>query len=151
MSETKHTCLCGDIHPTGWLMAPESDAPRDPVVEGLKRAMEAAFHPGRIAGEVLAERRRQFERFGDLHYPDGTGRPEDVAMAKVAKAECKANSPAEDNWRDILREEVYEAFAENDRAALRTELVQVAAVAMAWLEDIDGRTATATREDTDHA
>lgn len=42
-------------------------------------------------------------------------------------------------WRTILAEEVYEAFAETDPARLRHELVQVAAVAAAWVEDIDSR------------
>ncbi|MEY9934267.1 hypothetical protein ABH926_008932 [Catenulispora sp. GP43] len=39
----------------------------------------------------------------------------------------------------MLLEEVYEALAEVDPAALRAELVQVAAVAAAWVEDIDSR------------
>jgi hypothetical protein len=41
----------------------------------------------------------------------------------------------------ILREEVYEAFAEEDPAALRTELIQVAAVAATWVDAIDRRAA----------
>jgi hypothetical protein len=36
-------------------------------------------------------------------------------------------------------EEVFEAFAESSPDALRKELTQVAAVAVAWIEDIDSR------------
>ncbi len=50
------------------------------------------------------------------------------------------------NWKTILLEEVAEAFAENDPATLRRELVQVAAVAAAWIEAIDRR-ASATEEE----
>jgi hypothetical protein len=44
-------------------------------------------------------------------------------------------------WDGVLLEEVFEALAETDPAKLRTELVQVAAVIVNWLEDIDSRTA----------
>lgn len=40
-------------------------------------------------------------------------------------------------YRDILLEEVFEAMAEEDAAKLRVELVQTAAVAVAWVEKID--------------
>ena len=40
-------------------------------------------------------------------------------------------------WLHILREEVFEAFAEDDPAKLRAELIQVAAVAVQWVEAID--------------
>jgi hypothetical protein len=115
----------------------------DPVVEDLKRAFHEAFGPGarreRVAIDVTRERQRQDDKWGELHYPDGTGRPGDIHFAAGFKAICKANDPAADNWRDILAEEVFEAFAETDPAMLRAELVQVAAVAQAWAEDIDSR------------
>ncbi len=44
-----------------------------------------------------------------------------------------------DNWRDILLEEVFEALAEEEPKELRKELVQVAAVAAQWVEAIDRR------------
>ena len=43
----------------------------------------------------------------------------------------------EGTWADILREEYFEALAETDPARLRVELIQVAAVAVAWVEAID--------------
>lgn len=58
----------------------------------------------------------------------------------MARLECDERHKAgEATWLDILREEVLEAFAEDDPARLRTELVQVAAVAVAWVEAIDRR------------
>lgn len=42
-------------------------------------------------------------------------------------------------WDGILLEEVYEALTEKDPTELRAELIQVAAVAMAWAEAIDRR------------
>lgn len=97
----------------------------------------------RVLNEIRSERQRQNEKFGTLRYPDGTGRRGDIEEALRLKAICKANGPAEDNWRDILAEEKGEAFAETHPGLLRAELVQIAAVAVAWIEDIDQRGHTA--------
>lgn len=94
-----------------------------------------------IERDVRFENRRQIERYGELTYPNGTGRPGDQEAAEALKAACKANSPAEDNWRDIAAEEVAEAFAETDPKKLRVELVQAMAVMKAWVKDIDRRAA----------
>lgn len=91
--------------------------------------------------EVDAERQRQIAKWGEQHHPDGTGRPGDRETADRMRAICKANGPAEDNWRDILAEEIAEAFAETDPELLRVELVQCGAVIAAWLADLDSRTA----------
>jgi hypothetical protein len=99
--------------------------------------------PGLAAHMVAvdAERQRQLAKWGAQSHPDGTGRPGDRENADYMRAICKANGPAEDNWRDILAEEIAEAFAETDPALLRTELIQCAAVIQAWLHDLDTRTA----------
>jgi hypothetical protein len=61
-------------------------------------------------------------------------------VAEHAKAMTDAAAEAGVvTWRDILHEEVCEAFAETDPEALRAELVQVAAVAVKWVEAIDRR------------
>ncbi len=49
-------------------------------------------------------------------------------------------------WAHILTEEFYEAMAEEDQARLRAELIQVAAVAVAWIEQIDRRRVNAKGE-----
>jgi hypothetical protein len=93
-----------------------------------------------VVADLISERRRQDAKFGhQRNYHDGTGRPGDREAADEARARCKANGPAEDNWRDVLDEEVCEAFAETDPELLRAELVQVMAVAGNWIEHIDRR------------
>jgi hypothetical protein len=92
-----------------------------------------------FAEEIDTERQRQLAKWGDQHHPDGTGRPGDRENADRMRAICKANNPAEDNWRDILAEEIAEAFAETDPELLVTELVQCAAVIQAWIADIGSR------------
>ncbi|MEB0303834.1 hypothetical protein QN345_00575 [Cryobacterium sp. 10I1] len=105
-----------------------------------------------IAWEVIDERTRQNEKWGEQNHPNGTGpgcKPladvttehysypaEDLAtLAKLATDRAAARGDV--TWRDILIEEVFEAFAEDDPAKLRAELVQVAAVAQQWVEAID--------------
>lgn len=94
----------------------------------------------RALSDVRAERAAQDERWGPQHHPDGTARPRDLAAADVQRqATDDAAATGALTWRDILSEEVAEAFAEADPDELRAELVQVAAVAVAWVEDIDRR------------
>ena len=95
--------------------------------------------------EVIAERVRQDAKFGDQSgLPDGTGTPEDIAVADYKK---KLNNMLAEggviSWCDILHEEMLEVAAEKDPAKLREELVQVAAVAVAWIEALDLRDACA--------
>ena len=90
--------------------------------------------------EVQAERHRQDAKWGEQNHPDGTGQVVDIEYADDVKAACDANHRAGiGTFRDILEEEVAEAFAESDPAKLRAELLQVAAVAVAWVEAIDRR------------
>lgn len=93
-----------------------------------------------MLGELLAERARQDAKWGEQNHVNGTGDGDTAATAISARLACQL--AAEDGtvtWRDILREEVSEAFAETDRDTLRAELIQVAAVAVAWVEAIDRR------------
>ncbi len=94
----------------------------------------------RVLSEVLAERIRQDERWGEQNHPDGTGSLTQVIEADKAREGCKAAFDRGDGtWMHVLIEETFEAFAEGDPTKLRTELVQVAAVAVAWIEAIDRR------------
>lgn len=96
-----------------------------------------------VLEDVHAERRRQVAKWGDdstKDHGDGTGLPSDEACAEYAKLITDTNADAGTvTWRDILHEEVCEAFAETDPEKLRTELIQVAAVAVKWVEAIDRR------------
>ncbi|MFJ8798466.1 NUDIX hydrolase [Streptomyces sp. NPDC102487] len=90
--------------------------------------------------DVDVERQRQLAKWGDQHHPDGTAITGDDERAANARHVCQAMaSIGQGAWRDVLWEEVAEAFAEKDPAALRTELVQVAAVCAAWIADLDSR------------
>jgi malonyl CoA-acyl carrier protein transacylase len=103
---------------------------------------ETSLHPqtAQVLAEVRLERIRQELRWGQQNHPDGTGLPLAKGSADYARARCQ--TAAEDGsvtWEHILTEEHYEAMAEEDPTRLREELIQVAAVAVAWVEAIDRR------------
>ena len=104
--------------------------------------------------EIDAERDRQDKKWGEQNHPDGTGinwvnqiTPafgwKDNASEHTADlAKLLTNRAArmgKGTWLNILLEEVAEAFAETDTDKLRSELIQVAAVAAQWVEAIDRR------------
>lgn len=96
-----------------------------------------------VTVEVVAEWSRQDSLWGEQNHPDGTGGVTAVEQANVRKRLCQhAVRMGLLTWRDVLMEEVAEAFAESDPAALRNELIQVAAVAMNWVDAIDRREPT---------
>ena len=93
-----------------------------------------------VLADVASERRRQDDLWGEQNHPDGTGRAAQVAAAEVARAITDRSAEAGTlTWAEILTEETTEALAETDPAKLRRELVQVAAVAAAWIEALDRR------------
>lgn len=97
----------------------------------------------RVLDEVERERCRQDEKWGEQNHPDGTARAGDPMTATLARiATTAAADEGRVTWRHILSEEVAEAYAESDPETLRAELVQVAAVAVAWIEAIDRSGAT---------
>lgn len=102
-------------------------------VRGLTRGEYIAVE------HLLAERHRQDAKFGEQNHRDGTG-TQFAGLANSARAACdRAFGQGRGSWLHILREEFYEAAAESDPDKLRAELLQVAAVAMAWVEAIDRR------------
>lgn len=107
-----------------------------------------------VLAEVWNERESQEAKWGEQNHAD---RNEDSAHdveyyeqqattwklvneARVADLNAQG-MPSDRNcyWDGVLLEEVYEALAEEDPATLRAELIQVAAVAVAWVEAIDRR------------
>jgi hypothetical protein len=93
-----------------------------------------------VLGEIAVERARQDAKWGEQNHPDGTGQPHSIDKARIARNRCQyAALRGVVTWEHILDEEVREAFAETDTAALRAELIQVAAVATQWVEAIDRR------------
>ena len=103
--------------------------------------------------EVMDERRRQHAKWGEQNHPDGTG-PSVQPLAFqgnsgwrfaerlsiMARRKCERSfRTGVGTYRDILLEEVFEALAESKPNQLRAELIQVAAVAVQWVEAIDRR------------
>ncbi len=87
--------------------------------------------------DVADERLVQVRKWGVQSRPDGTSETYSVhAEAAKLLTDTKA-AEGTLTWADILSEEVLEAFSETNHDALREELVQVAAVALSWAEDID--------------
>jgi hypothetical protein len=102
-----------------------------------------------VLRDVLAERVAQDHRWGRQDHPDGTGNADLRVAAEQARAACqRAAGDGSLTWRHILTEEVAEAFAEPDIEQVRSELIQVAAVAVAWIEAIDRTTASDTGGDS---
>lgn len=94
----------------------------------------------RFAEAIDEERRNQIRKWGDQHHPDGTGRTVDIYLRDDAIHETQsAAARGEVTWAMILKEEVFEAFAERDPEHLRIELIQAGAVIAAWLADMDTR------------
>ena len=92
--------------------------------------------------DVADERIAQVVKWGVQTRPDGTSESYSV-HADAAKLLTDQRAEAGTlTWADILSEEVLEAFSETNHDALREELIQVAAVALSWAEDIDRRRAT---------
>ena len=94
-----------------------------------------------VLDEVMAERIRQDAKWGEQNHPDGTGvsefQREMAAWAKTAYESDSTNGRI--TWYSVLLEEFYEAAAESDPSRLREELIQCAAVCVAWIESIDRR------------
>jgi hypothetical protein len=98
-----------------------------------------------IAEQVDDELNAQDVKWGaDRNLPDGTGGHWREAAARAAKQRTDRHAKAGTlTWHHILAEEFFEAIAETDSAKLRTELIQVAAVAQQWVAAIDRREAPA--------
>jgi hypothetical protein len=100
--------------------------------------------PDPVIDDVLAELARAEAKFGGQHLPDGTGDPRwaDLRDAQRDVTDRRLET-GQATWLDVALEEVYEAFAERNRRRLRAELVQVMAVCVRWIRDIDLREADA--------
>ena len=126
------------------------------TVNKLIMYMQTVAPTFKALADVGKERDRQNDLWGDQsNLPDGTGpgalwygsRYYDelgdtraLCTAMVARDICEMGiQDGTVRWLDILIEEVSEALAEEDPEKLRAELVQVAAVAVQWIEAIDTR------------
>lgn len=135
-------CPEGHIHPRG------CSCGQDPLdyVQHLSRVITGHGFltwgdEGPVLAEIAVERAQQDARWGQQNHPDGTGYAYMRDRAEIARRECNtAFANGSGTWRHILREEYREALAATTVEELRAELVQVAAVATAWIQAIDRRT-----------
>lgn len=94
-----------------------------------------------IFAEVDAERDRQ-DRIhpGTTRIPDGTGGGGYETYREITRLSCdRAHREGRLTHAHVFAEEAWEVLAETDPAKLRKELVQVAAVAVKWIEELDRR------------
>ena len=110
------------------------------IAESNARRIKVGASTLRVLELVADERKRQDKKWGEQNHPDGTGGSFSHHDAEKAKAACDAAfETGAPTWRHILFEEFMEAMAETDPVALKTELIQVAAVACSWVEAIERR------------
>lgn len=93
----------------------------------------------RVLSDVAAERAAQDAMWGVQDFPDGSGTAFEPRAARAKDDGRAAWSAGELTWRHVLVEEVYEALAEPAPDRLRAELIQVAAVAVKWVQALDRR------------
>jgi hypothetical protein len=103
-----------------------------------------------VLAQVRYERQAQDAKWGEQNGPDGTGDDRHLfrttsrdtygTLCYLAKSATDRHAAQGDvTFADILAEEVFEALSALAVDELRAELVQVAAVAVAWVEAIDRR------------
>lgn len=123
------------------------------AIDLLRRLADEALPRDSLAAvlaEVRAERARQDAKWGEQNHPNGTGREQEILpnwtageLADAARNSCRIRADMNIcTWSDILSEEACEALAEDDPTKLRTELLQVAAVSVAWVQALDRRATT---------
>lgn len=97
---------------------------------------------GDIMTEIVAEADRAVDKHGpQLMLPDFSVNGHQIISADRARTTTDVAHERDTlSWGDVLLEEVAEAFEEtSDVDALRTELVQCAAVVLRWIISIDVR------------
>jgi hypothetical protein len=95
-----------------------------------------------VLTEVEHERFEQHAKWGEQNHANGTGcdRRLDIFALNpdLTRERCeRAFKDGAGTYAHILVEEVAEALAESDPAKLRAELLQIAAVAVQWIEKLD--------------
>lgn len=92
-----------------------------------------------ILKRIAAERRRQLKLWGFQRLKRRLSKEERgafLAVLGLLKEENDNTPKGRHKWSNILLEEAYEAITEKDKEDQIAELVQVAAVCVAWIEDL---------------
>ena len=118
---------------------------REAAFKAAHESMSEGLGPV-ILTEIFHERVRQQVKWGEQNHPNfppelaPENRCRDFEIPTASDARLLCENAAEDGsltYADILLEEFSEAFEAPDEDALRAELIQVAAVAHAWVDCID--------------
>ena len=109
----------------------------------------------RVLARLREHRAYQYARYGsnadtengtgpDVHwFPDSPLVASDIEELVKHDWDYSPTAPRSDmTWMRLVREEVAEAFAVSDPASLQTELLDVAALCVSWLETLEARGAT---------
>jgi hypothetical protein len=83
-----------------------------------------------ILEQIKQERLRQVRLYGNQTLPEGAS-PDYAPQAEYYKRKGTAT------WAEVLLEEVFEAISETNPEERKKELVQVAAVCVKWLEEVE--------------
>jgi uncharacterized coiled-coil protein SlyX len=143
LAQKAHVTAIGDLYRIQKYLTSVRDHPSRLVRFLVKRAdwprvpTKYAATKLEAVQSVLAELHRQDVKWGSARqHPNGTG-PRfnfDAGLADHYKKVTDENFAAgRGTWADILTEEFYEAMAEENPRKLKVELIQVAAVAVAWV------------------
>lgn len=94
-----------------------------------------------VLSEVISERWRQDQKWGVQNHPS-VNRRDDSLIGEITESDAKHRCQQRDaagtlTWEDIALEELIEAVEAEDEQARREELIQLAAVCVAWVECID--------------
>lgn len=100
-----------------------------------------------IYSEILSERDRQIKKWGEQNHPSVSTFTKDphrlcedyeIPGEERAKFLCRTHADRGDaTWTHIAIEELSEAVCANSEKDRRQELIQLAAVCIAWIDCID--------------
>lgn len=115
-----------------------------PGIIGTVEPEEDMWNPS-VIHEIALERKRQVALWGEQNHSDLSKGDYTQSEMKVALKFVRQINEANihngtTNWYQIMREELLEAVTAESTQHLREELIQCAAVILAWIEDVDRRT-----------
>lgn len=125
---------------------PDGTGPTTPAVPGAPTTSEGAGRGATDAGDGTGVAGRAGVGFGG-GLARGVGEDAGEAAERAKREVTEAAARGALTWRHVLHEEVLEAFAEDEPAALRAELIQVAAVVVKWVQALDRRREPPPRRD----
>ena len=124
------------------MQQPEQTLPSQPMSPEARDELARWMAWARIFEEFVQERQAQLAQWGDQPLELGFGGAEFRRLADQFRRECdEANEHGGVTHRHVLLEETYEALAEADYQKARDELIQVGAVVVKVIEDIDRQVA----------